>query len=68
MIEFREFGSSSKGVSSGAFLSGWATNAGTVGNSADDVSVLSTLDMVVQTLGSAADAFSPHMARTSWRF
>jgi hypothetical protein len=66
MPEFRRLGSLLKGVSSDALLPGRATNAKTVGPSVDDVSYLSTLGRVVWTLGSAADALSPEIVRTSW--
>jgi hypothetical protein len=63
--KFRRLGSSSKGVSSDTLLHGWATNVGTVGTSANDVSALSTLGRVVWIMCSATDTLSPWMVRTS---
>jgi hypothetical protein len=66
--KFIRLGSSSKGVSSGALLPGRASNTGTMGASADDVSTFPTLGRVVLTLDSTVDALSPKMVRASWRF
>jgi hypothetical protein len=65
VAKFRRLGSTSKGVSFGALLPDWATNAGRVGASANDVFALSTLGRVIRTVGSTADALSPRMVRTS---
>jgi hypothetical protein len=66
--KFKRLGSSSKGVSYGALLPVWATNAGTMGASTDDVSALSTLGRVVRALDSTAQALLPGMVRISGRF
>jgi hypothetical protein len=67
-VKFRRSGSSSAGLPFGALLPGQAANAWAMVSSADDVSTLSTLDGVVQTVGSTADALSHGIVRTSWRF
>jgi hypothetical protein len=62
MMKVKRLGSSSMGLSSSTSLPDRATNAWAVWASADD---LSTLGGVVQTVGSAADAFPPGMVKTS---
>jgi hypothetical protein len=62
-VKFRRVGPSSKGVLSGALLSGWVTNVGTVGAS-NHVSALFALGRVVWALYSTSNALSPGMVRT----
>jgi hypothetical protein len=64
VTKFRRSGSSSTRASSDALLPNQITNAWAVGASTDDVSVLSTLDEVVQSMDSAANALPPRMVRT----
>jgi hypothetical protein len=66
--KFRRSGSSSIRASFGALLPNWAINAWAVEASTDDVSPLSTLGGLVQSVDSATDALSPRMVRTSRRF
>jgi Na+-translocating ferredoxin:NAD+ oxidoreductase RnfE subunit len=54
-----------RGIIMLCLTSGRATNAWVVGASANDVSTLSTLDGVVQTMGNAIDAHSLGVVRTS---
>jgi hypothetical protein len=68
VAKFRRTGSSSARLSSGALLLGRATNAWIVGTFTDDVSALSSLGGVVQTMSSATDALPPRMVRTCWGF
>jgi hypothetical protein len=63
-MKFRMSESSSARLSSSALLPSRATNAWAVGTSANDVSALSSLGGVVQTMGSAADALPPEMVNT----
>jgi hypothetical protein len=56
VTKFKRPGSSSVKLSSDVLLPGWATNAGAVGASTDDVSTLSSLGRVVRTMGATADA------------
>jgi hypothetical protein len=65
MVEFRRLGSSLAGLSFGALLPGWVTNAWAIGGSTDGVSALSTLGGVVRSMSSTTDALSPGMVRTS---
>jgi hypothetical protein len=67
-VKFRRSGASSTGASFSALLPDRATNAWSVGASTDDVSSLSSLGRVVRFVDSLANAFSPRVARTSWRF
>jgi hypothetical protein len=62
--KFRRSGLSSTQSSSGALLPSRATNAWAVGAFTDDVSTLSTLGGVVQTMGSTVDALPLGMVRT----
>jgi hypothetical protein len=65
VIEFRRLGLLSEGISFSVLPPGRATNVGTVGAFAYDVSTLSTMDGVVWTLDSVTDALSIRMVRTS---
>jgi hypothetical protein len=64
VTKFRRSGSSSTGASSDALLLNRATNAWVVGASADDVFSLFTLDGVVRSMDSVANALPPEMVRT----
>jgi hypothetical protein len=66
--QFRRSGSSSMGLSFGASLPNWVTNAQTMGIFIDDVPTLSTLGGEVRTVGSIADALPPEMVRTRGGF
>jgi hypothetical protein len=63
-IEFRRSRLLSIGLSSGALLSIRATNAWAVGASVDDVSTMSSMGGVVQTVGPTANALPPRMDMT----
>jgi hypothetical protein len=62
--KFKRSGSSSTGASYDALLPDRATNAWAVGISADDVSALSTLGVVVRSMDSAANALPPGIVGT----
>jgi hypothetical protein len=62
--KFKRSGTSSTRLSFGTLLPDWATNTWAVGASVDDVSTLSSLGGVVQTVGSTADALPSGMVRT----
>jgi hypothetical protein len=64
VTKFRRLRLSSIGASSGTLLLDRATNAWTMGPSADDVSSLSTFGGVVRYMDSAANALPPRMVRT----
>jgi hypothetical protein len=63
-MKFTRSGSSPTGASFGALLLDQATNAWVVRASTDDVSALSTLGGVVQSMDSVANALALGMVRT----
>jgi hypothetical protein len=63
-VKFRRSESSLARLSYGALLPSQATNTWAVGTSVDDISAMSSLGGVVQTMGSTANALPPGMVRT----